>query len=369
MGSERWTFNRGEWSEPYTFLKLLADGRLYSADPQLNKLPDVFYPILHILRQETDGEAIRYSLGDGVVKIHTPDAYTPIELPVDLFKRNSEHLLNKLRESSGRGSTFPIPETESFLREIHITNPKSSSRDKRDITIVVHDPRTGATPELGFSIKSQLGGKSTLLNPSQSTNFVYRVTGTHITDHQISEINRLEVDKMKIEPRIHAIEALNGELEFVGTSNPVFGQNLRLIDDALPDIIAHLLLEAQRGSSKILVDVLDVVIQNNPLGYNTDHNHPFYEYKVKKFLVEVALGMRPATVWNGQYDATGGYIVVKNDGELVCYHVYARNLFENYLLQNVRFETPGTTRNKFGTLYRHNGDLFFNLNLQIRFKN
>ena len=44
--------NKGEWSEVYTFLKLLADGRLYAADSNLNQIPSIYYPILKILREE-----------------------------------------------------------------------------------------------------------------------------------------------------------------------------------------------------------------------------------------------------------------------------------------------------------------------------
>ena len=32
------TGNRGEWSEIYVLLKLLADGKIYVADSELNKL-------------------------------------------------------------------------------------------------------------------------------------------------------------------------------------------------------------------------------------------------------------------------------------------------------------------------------------------
>ena len=46
------TGNKGEWSEIYVFLKLLADGRLNAADANLNAIPNVYYPIIKILRQE-----------------------------------------------------------------------------------------------------------------------------------------------------------------------------------------------------------------------------------------------------------------------------------------------------------------------------
>ena len=37
--------NKGEWSEVYTFLKLLADGRLYAADGKI-KIESMIYTIL-----------------------------------------------------------------------------------------------------------------------------------------------------------------------------------------------------------------------------------------------------------------------------------------------------------------------------------
>ena len=39
--------NKGEWSEIYTFFKLLAEGKLYGADSELNKKDDIFYDIYY----------------------------------------------------------------------------------------------------------------------------------------------------------------------------------------------------------------------------------------------------------------------------------------------------------------------------------
>ena len=75
----------------------------------------------------------------------------------------------------------------------------------------------------------------------------------------------------------------------------------------------------------------------------------------------------PSVIWTGQLDATGGYLVVKEDGEIICYHIYNRNEFENYLLNNTKLETASSTRHDFGKIYRENGNLYFRLNLQIRF--
>ena len=84
-------------------------------------------------------------------------------------------------------------------------------------------------------------------------------------------------------------------------------------------------------------------------------------------LTECALGMLPSKPWDGTADATGGYIIVREDGEVLCYHLFNRNEFENYLLLNTKFETASTSRHQFGSIYKENGKYYLKLNLQIRF--
>ena len=59
----------------------------------------------------------------------------------------------------------------------------------------------------------------------------------------------------------------------------------------------------------------------------------FYVHKFKQLLIAFALGMTPSEQWKGRYDANGGYIVVREDGEVVCYHFYERNELEDYLFE------------------------------------
>ena len=90
---------------------------------------------------------------------------------------------------------------------------------------------------------------------------------------------------------------------------------------------------------------------------------------MKVLLLDTALGMTPAKEWNGVYDANGGYLVVRKDGEIVCYHFYNRNDVEDYLYGNTRFERASRSRYNFGLLYRGEDDsTYIKLNLQIRFK-
>jgi len=66
--------------------------------------------------------------------------------------------------------------------------------------------------------------------------------------------------------------------------------------------------------------------------------------------------------------ATGGYLIVKENGDILCYHIYNSNQFEDYLFANTKLETASSTRHDFGKIYEDNGQIYFKLNLQIRFK-
>ena len=44
--------NKGEWSELYAFLRLLSQGRVYAANEKVEKIDNVYYPILKIIREE-----------------------------------------------------------------------------------------------------------------------------------------------------------------------------------------------------------------------------------------------------------------------------------------------------------------------------
>ena len=112
-------------------------------------------------------------------------------------------------------------------------------------------------------------------------------------------------------------------------------------------------------------ELVEKLERENPMNYG---NVNAYRYKFKKFLITVALGMKPATVWDGVDEATGGYIVVTKEGNVLAYHIYNRNYFEEYLLKNTKYETASTSRHDFGEVYSENGEDFIKLNLQVRFR-
>ncbi len=356
------TGNKGEWSEIYVFLKLLSDGKLYAADENLKKDENSFFPILEIYRKEANKNLtfIRNQKDVEIIENNNKE-----KIPLSDFASNAQILFDDIVNNKGSFSNQSI---ENFLTRIGISSLKSSSANKKDIEMKVYDSNTGFTQILGFSIKSKLGGISTLFNSSQSTNFVYRINTTDELIASIDLINQIEKGS-KIKNRILKIIELGGEFVFEGIESERFNLNLLMIDGDLPEIMAHFLLISYIEDLKSIKDIEEKMRARNPLRYNLEYGHPFYEYKIKKFLSDIALGMTPTSIWNGRPDASGGYIIVRPDGEILCYHLFNRAQFEDYLFKNTKLDTPSSIRNRFGLIYNENDNFYFKLNLQIRFTN
>jgi len=353
--------NKGEWSEIYALFKLLGDKQLFAGDADLNKVEELFYPIIKIIRNESGGN-FEYALNDDLVVISGGEE--ELRIPVSTFIDQSIILLAKIKESTG---AFSIPEIEEFMTAVNCHTLKAKSTSKTDIRIVIHDQRINQTAELGFSIKSQLGGEATLLNAGKTTNFIYKLESFNPTPEVIASTNEIET-RSKIKDRIAAINEMGGILTYTTLEQSVFKNNLVLIDSLLPNILAEIIKTFFTSNLSTIEELTTNINKVNPLNYDTSFAHTFYEYKIKRFLTDVALGMTPSKVWTGIYDATGGYLIVKENGDVLCYHIYNRNQFEDYLFANTKLETASSTRHEFGKIYEENRQLFFKLNLQIRFK-
>lgn len=361
------TGNKGEWSEIYALFKLLGDKVLHPGNSEIKKLENLVYPILKILRSEVNGN-FEYSIEDDIVVVSGKKEV--LRIPISEFQERAKYLLIEIKSNSG---TFSIPDIEEFMQSINCLSLKASSSAKTDITIVVYDQRTGLQPPLGFSIKSQLGNPSTLLNAGETTNFIYKIENNSLSEQDIKYINSLFVKRGEklskdIKGRIKTIYEKKAILSFVNPQKQIFNNNLILIDSLLPQILSSILLQFASSNYSSLEDLLRITEEENPLKFDKTNKHLFYSYKIKRFLTDIALGMMPSKVWTGEYDATGGYLIVKSDGDILCYHIYNKNEFENYLLSNTKLETASSSKHGFGEIYEDNGQQYFKLNLQIRFK-
>lgn len=355
------TGNKGEWSELYVFFKVLADQKLLPGDAFLNTSASHFYPVVEIIRNEK-GKVSTFTLSAPNVIVNK-NSTSPLQVPITSFDAQAKALFKIIKTGK---STFTAPIAEGFLNALGATQIKADSKSKADIIVQIHDVRTNLQPILGFSIKSKLGSASTLLNAGHPTNFIYKISGYNLTASEIAKINAVDT-KSKVRDRIIQLLAKGTVLRLNGFENNTFKNNLVLIDSSLPEILAQALIIFNEKGVSSLAAVCAELVRTNPLGFDQSLSHQFYEVKLKRFLSEVALGMMPAQVWTGKYNGTEGYIVVKTDGELVCYHIIEKNLFEDYLLANTKMETASTSRHGFGSIYEVGTDQFIKLNLQIRF--
>lgn len=355
------TGNKGEWSEIYALFKLLGDKQLFLGDRDIEKLEGLIYPILRVLRTETNGD-FEYSIQDEIILISGGKEI--LKIAISVFKEKARFLLEKIKENKSR--TFSVPEIDAFMQSINCLSLKASSTAKTDITIVVHDQRTNQQPTLGFSIKSQLGSPSTLLNAGKTTNFIFKISNLQLSESEIEKINSID-SRSKIIDRINSVLQAKGDFEFIKTEKQIFSNNLILIDSKLPEILSQMVYEFYSSDKSSVRDLVEKIVTKNPLDFDISNEHQFYEYKIKRFLTDIALGMMPSKVWTGQYDATGGYLIVKENGDILCYHIYNRNEFEDYLINNTKLDTASSSRHEFGNIYSEDGELYFKLNLQIRF--
>ncbi|MBJ2123232.1 HpaII family restriction endonuclease [Flavobacterium sp. IB48] len=358
------TGNKGEWSEPYVLLKLLIDRKLYLGDENFNKIKDVFYPILQVVRHEKNRD-VNFTYNEQFVVIS--DGVSLFNIPLVDFILNTNLCFEKIKNSEKGKGSFGIPEIESFLASFSIKTLKAKSKLKNDITIQIEDRNSIISPTLGFSVKSQLGRPATLVNASGATNFTYLVKDKVLTAEEILKINNEKLFSNKIK----FLNQYGAHLEFEKVDNPIFTSNLQTIDSHFSKVLAEVILyfyENNIPSENTISKFIGKVSNRNLLGYDLDINSSMYEMMMKKFLTDYALGMRASEVWKRNYQATGGYLVVKNDGELLCYHFYFAKNFEDYLFNNTKLETGDVKKHNFGYVYTENNQQKIKLNLQIRFK-
>lgn len=360
--------NKGEWSELYAFIKLLKDGRVYAADENVEKLENIYFPIIKLIREETANDSTDYFTGKQIKIFQNGDLIETINATdlVDSIDTLYEKIFNGSKNNSP--GAFSIEEAEDIMNHLHITKIKAPSTDKKDLTMQIHDINTGYESVVGFSVKSDIGNPPTLLNAAKNTRFTYLIKG--INDADMLEINSIDktVSKEYMRDRMNFLFEKAKEISYQNMRSEIFEDNLIMIDSRLPELYGDMILNHYKFIDKKIYDcglLCDMLEIYNPLSYRKSG---IYKYKFKKLLCAAALGMTPGTSWDGLDNASGGYIIIKKDGDVLCYHLYNRNFFEEYLLKNTQFDRPSATRHDYGYVYKENDSYYIDLNVQIRFK-
>ena len=377
--------NKGEWSELYGLYKLLSEQNLYPINIDNKNGQRLRMPILSILRHteqylkaeykiEEDGQVVINANGHNIIQIAKSDFD---DIAPKLFEAIKKGAPN---EDGTSDSSFELPEFDEFRKNTCCPNIKCYSKnlgngekDKSDLYIVIHDFVTGQTPIQGFSIKSEIGKPPTLLNATNLTNFKYKLS-ENLPEEMVAQINSMvnKRGQADIKGRVRAILEQQVSLEF-STINPnakgdyVFLENLMLVDSMLPQIVSNLLVLSYSEDTRILSSLTDKLSEINPLGFPMKTNKKQYEAKVRRFVSDITLGMVPSAPWEAAHQAYG-LLVVNTKGEIDCYHIIYRKSLEDYLYENLKFETASASRYGFGKIETgSDGCQYFTLNLQLRF--
>lgn len=386
--------NKGEWSEIYIFLKLMKDGKVYAADRNMQKLETVFLNIVKIIREEVLSQKYEYYTGKQI-KIFLNGEEVGPTVEVEEFEKYKNILWEKL-SSTVRGNGIVCEDVELFLKGIHITKLKapafSSSNffgGTEDITMEVMDYRSGVNSTIGFSCKSDFSAKSTLFNASaDNTNFVFEVTG-NVDDDVMNEFNNIfnyrnktnkETGEKEIKPEV----AIGDRMRYLKTKGCNLCYEKMCVENAernlvlsggaeMPVIIANMLrayyfIGEGKVENSSLLYALETVIEDNVAGYGFGNTESMYYRKLGTLLYDMFTGMRLSKAWDGRSSVNGGYIIAKNDGEVLAYHSCMADEFKDFLIEQLGFESPSATRHRYLEMYKEDNRYFLKLNLQVRFK-
>lgn len=365
--------NKGEWAELYVLFRLLGDGRLYAADKQLNKKLDSYLDVLNIIREEVEGHLTCYSRegAQGMVEILVDDRLI-VSISASEFLIQANGLFRYLEQQRSRA--FSVPEQiADFSSRAQINKAKSPSvrntmgfGGKSDIVIKLRDARNSLVSTMGFSIKSQFGSPATLFNASKSSKIEFELPG--MTVEQALEFNLL-FDEHGRRNWAGCIDYLSNHSirpRFSRIPCETFEDNLVMIRDSMPSILAWLyresmLIDRECRSIPVLCKRLQ---QQNPLCFSRTDT---YDKAVKDFLFDSFSGMTAARRWDGQEQVNGGYIVVKPDGEVLCYHSNDREEFRDYLFRNTHLEYVDCKKFKWSFAYQRDGKTFVEVDASVRF--
>ena len=357
------TKNKGEWTELLLFIKLLLDKKLYLADKNLNST-STFFKINKVTTHNLDLEFLLSDSSTIIAKNKKDQTEKQINISEII---NSSAINSLIEEIKNNSKTFEIPAFNIIQDTLGFNVIKGgNSNQKADILLDIENEIIQKEKE-GFGIKSYLGSKPTLLNASGNTNFIFKIKGLEKNNKTIiDEVNKIDT-KTKLKDRINKIEELGGKFEYVGAEKETMDFNLKMIDSQMPQLIGQILLCFYKERVSSMEKITKKITAKNKDKEKTKDEEILLKNKIKNLLVSILLGFFAGTKWDGSYESNGT-IVMKNNGDCVGFHIVEMENLKNYLFENIKLDTPSTTRHRFGQLYSEkNGELFFKLNLQLRF--
>ena len=348
-----------EWCELYTFFRLLTEGKVTLGTAKAKK-GEIDWPIAMIQREEHDGTRCYYIEKEMVrIKGENSEKFVPRED----FGIVADLILQAVKSSSEDEVTSPDG-VEEFLDEVAIFDLEAKTEDRTDFYIAFWHPEA---PLSGFSVRSRLGAMNPLLDGGRAANLKLEQSGVKFATPTVNKINALPEAPNEVAERMLLIERLGGVLKYSDVADRVFRSNLLMIDLHFPRVLTEMVRIMHLDDITRISELTEVIKQMNPLKIKDElvNKHGFYEFKVKQFLMALALGMRQAKIYTGQDSAVEGILLMDGSGEVLCYHKSEKPVMEDFLFLNTRLEKGSLDKDKYGFLERENGTYYFKLNAKI----
>ena len=368
--------NKGEWAEFYVMMKLLGEGRLYTANKLLQKNYQSYLDVLKVIRQECETQVLEYIIDESnamvVIKAQSSDTILA-SVPIEDFNNYAKMLFDGIKDV--KGSSVPAPDSVcEFAKVIYVSKPKAPAvkalkkqfGGKNDIFIEVRDGQTAIVSIMGFSIKSKFGQPPTLFKAGSSSQFLYKLSGCN--DKLMEEFNAITDNGGRGWAKCKAYLIENGiTMEFAHTQNKIYNDNLFLVRESMAKIMAWCVKDRLIDSTGHfeVMETVERMIAANPL--KVPAPQVYYEKAIKDFLMAGFTGMTAGKVWDGREQVNGGYIVVMDDGDVICYHSNDRESFRDYLYRNTFFEYVSADKYVWSRIIKIENEYYLPLNVSVRF--
>lgn len=348
-----------EWCELYTFFRLLAEGKVVFGTAKATK-GEVYWPIAMIQREEHDGTRCYYIENENIRIVGENGEKS---IPREDFGIVANLILQAVKSTSEDEVTSPNG-VEEFLDEASIFDLEAKTEDRTDFYVSFWHSEA---PQSGFIVRSRLGAMNPLLDGGRTANLKLEQTGVKFATPTVNKINALPESPNEVAERMMMIERLGGVLKYSDVADRVFRSNLSMIDLHFPRVLAEMVRIMHLDDITRISELTEVIKQINPLKIKDEliNKHGFYEFKIKQFLMALALGMRPAKIYTGQDSAVEGILLMDGSGEVLCYHKSERPVMEDFLFLNTRLEKGSLEKDKYGFLEKENGTYYFKLNAKI----
>ncbi|MEE3928367.1 HpaII family restriction endonuclease [Mycoplasmopsis ciconiae] len=348
--------NRGQWSEIYLIFYFIDKKYLECVDFDLNILKNQKYKINSIIINN-DNHDIKFNLYDFFVeveknsKIHCILNYQETTIMRDIIHKN---IITKNNE----GQFFEIADFNKWNAEKNIFKDKwITYKNKSDICLNVTDLKTMDKKTLNYSVKSFLGGRSSLFNASINTMFKYQIY--NFNDQKMNDVNNFR-NVNSLARTLTLIRKFRGFIIFEKISSKIFEDNLKKIHKYLPKFLSMMLVESQIYNLKELREIIHFICQKYKFEFNLKYFFDFIYCLNFNFLTKQSIE---------DDQEFGGVILIYPNQKIYLLDVsYNKYDLISFMVRNTSLDVPSSKKFEIGRIYKENENYYINLFLKIRFK-